>query len=174
MKLKLVKLEEKYRKELTDMMDEWLMVEKKFSPFAIRKNDHHNFKHYLENLENKIDADGMVPESVYFCLDEERNRFVGAICIRHHLADELLFTGGHIGYGVRPTDRRKGIASEMLRQALQICKTMGIDRVLLTCDKDNIGSARTILNNGGVLENEVINEEGILEQRYWIELNLNK
>lgn len=83
----------------------------------------------------------------------------------------LLFSGGHIGDGIRPSERRKGYATAMLRLALEKCRALGIRRVLMTCDKDNIGSAKSIIKNGGILENEVMNEDGVLEQRYWIDLD---
>lgn len=170
MNIQLVKLTEDYRKQLFDMMEEWLAVEQDFSPWAIRKNDYRNFEYYLENLELKEPKDGRVPDSVFFCLDVERNIFVGAVNIRHYLTESLLYTGGHIGDGIRPSERRKGYATAMIGLALVECKKLGITRVLMTCDKDNIGSAKSIRNNGGVLENEVINEEGLWEQRYWIDL----
>ena len=111
-----------------------------------------------------------MPDSVFFCLDVDRNIFVGAVNIRHYLNDSLLFTGGHIGDGIRPSERRKGFATSMIALALEECRKLGIPRVLMTCDKDNVASAKSILRNGGVLENEVINEEGVPEQRYWIDL----
>ena len=71
--------------------------------------------------------------------------------IRHKLNESLLKNGGHIGDGVRPSERRKGYATEMIRLALEECKKIGIDRVLMVCYKDNIGSRKSIINNGGVL-----------------------
>ena len=171
MNIKLVKLSKVYQKQLDDMMEEWLAVEQDFSPWAIRKNDYRDFDYYLENLERKVEQDGRVPDSVFFCLDVDLDIFVGAVNIRHYLNESLLFTGGHIGDGIRPSQRRKGYATAMIGLALEECKKLGIHRVLMTCDKDNIGSAKSILNNGGVLENEVVNEDGILEQRYWISLS---
>lgn len=171
MNIKLVKLSRAYQKQLDDMMEEWLAVEQDFSPWAIRKNDYRDFDYYLENLERKVEQDGRVPDSVFFCLDVDRDIFVGAVNIRHYLNESLLFTGGHIGDGIRPSERRKGYATAMIGLALEECKKLGIHRVLMTCDKDNIGSAKSIMNNGGVLENEVVNEEGVLEQRYWISLS---
>ena len=168
--IKLVKLSYEYKQQLFDMMDEWLSLESGFSPYVIRKNDYHDFDHYLEDLETKFETAERVPDSVYFCLDTDRNIFVGAVNIRHYLNDSLLFTGGHIGDGVRPSERRRGYATAMIALALEKCRELGIKRELMTCDKDNIGSAKSIIRNGGVLENEVINEEGVLEQRYWIEL----
>ncbi|MBR2176691.1 MAG: GNAT family N-acetyltransferase, partial [Clostridia bacterium] len=96
----------------------------------------------------------------------------GAVNIRHYLNDYLLKEGGHIGDGIRPSERRKGYATEMVRLALIECKKLGIDRVLMVCDKDNIGSAKSILKNGGVLEDEFLNEYGDIEQRYWIDLSM--
>ena len=92
---------------------------------------------------------------------------VGAINIRHDLNDWLLQYGGHIGDGIRPSERRKGYASQMIQLGLIECKKLGIDKVLMICDKDNIGSAKSIMNNGGILENEIIHDQKII-QRYWI------
>ena len=94
---------------------------------------------------------------------------VGAVNIRHYLNEPLLLNGGHIGDGVRPSERRKGIATAMIRLALEECKKLGISKVLMVCDRENIGSAKSIIHNGGVLENEVT-VEGVVEQRYWISL----
>ena len=118
-------------------------------------------------LEIKDEKDGFVPDSTLFCLDEERDIFVGAVNIRHNLNDSLLLNGGHIGDGVRPSERRKGVATKMIDLALKECKKIGIDKVLMVCDKENIGSTKSIQNNGGILENEVIVDE-IVEQRFWI------
>lgn len=167
MKLKLVRLENRYRNQLFDMMDEWYSTGEKIIPYAIRKTDYHDFKEYIENIEVKDDGSNLVPDSTFFCLDEERNIFVGAVNIRHYLNESLLLNGGHIGDGVRPSERRKGIATQMIHLALLECKKMGIERVLMVCDKENTGSAKSIIKNGGVLENE-INVDGVIEQRYWI------
>lgn len=169
MALKLVKLSPAYRRQLFDMMDEWLSVEQDFSPYMIRRLDYHDFDYYLEHLELKTEADGRVPDSTFFCLDTERDRFVGAVNIRHYLNEGLLFDGGHIGDGIRPSERRKGYATAMIGLALDECRRLGIDRVLMVCDKTNIGSAKSIQRNGGVLENEIVSE-GVVQQRYWIQL----
>lgn len=174
MSLKLVKLTEEYREQLADMIDEWKRDQEinntNHSPWAIFKNDYHDFDNYLKNIETQDAEDGLVPDSTFFCLDEERNIFVGAVNIRHYLNEGLLLTGGHIGDGIRPSERRKGFATAMIALALDECRKLGISRVLMTCDKDNIGSAKSIINNGGVLENEVVNEDGEIVQRYWIDL----
>lgn len=136
-------------------------------PYAIRKTDYHDFEKYCSSLEVKDDSPDSVPDSTFFCLDEERNIFVGAVNIRHYLDKSLLLNGGHIGDGVRPSERRKGIATQMIHLALLECKRFGIESVLMVCDKKNIGSAKSIIKNGGVLENE-IDVDGVIEQRYWI------
>ena len=170
MELKLVKLTAEYRPQLFEMMDEWTSAGEKIVPWVITRNDYHDFEFYLDNLEIKPDnSPGLVPDSTFFCLDTERNIFVGAVNIRHYLNEGLLLNGGHIGDGVRPSERRKGIATKMIGLALEECKKLGIDKVLMVCNKNNIGSAKSIMNNGGVLENEVV-VEGETEQRYWIEL----
>ena len=136
--LKLVKLEKKYENQLIDMMDEWNKTGEKIVPYAIRKTDYHDFETYLESLEVKDNKEGLVPDSTFFFLYIDRNIFVGAVNIRHYLNDALLLNGGHIGDGVRPSERRKGYATEMIKLALEECKKLGLNKVLMVCDKNNI------------------------------------
>jgi predicted acetyltransferase len=77
---------------------------------------------------------------------------------------------GHIGYGIRPSERKKGYATMMLKLALEHCKKVGLEKVLLTCDKSNLASAKTIMKCSGVFENEEKQNDGDFLQRYWIEL----
>ena len=174
MDLKLIKLTKEYEAQLGEMIDEWKADQQinhtNCSPWAIFKNDYHDFDRYLKNLELKTASEGKVPDSVFFLLDAQRDRLLGAVNIRHYLNDALLKEGGHIGDGIRPSERRKGYATELVRLALQECRKLGIQRVLMTCEKDNIGSAKSIIKNGGVLENEFVNGDGRITQRYWIEL----
>lgn len=169
MNLKLVKASYENQKLILDMLDEWYATNEEITPYAIRKTDYHNFESYLDSLEVKDDGGTLVPDSTFFCFDVDRNIIVGAVNIRHYLNERLLLNGGHIGDGVRPSERRKGIATKMISLALDECKKLGIQKVLMVCDKDNIGSAKSIINNGGILENEVI-VDGVIEQRYWIEI----
>lgn len=171
--LKLVRLSKEYEKQLVDMLEEWTKYNNEnpitnHSPWAIFKNDYHNFDYYLDNLEIKEAKDDKVLDSTFFLYDEERDIFIGAANIRHYLNDSLLLTGGHIGDGIRPSERRKGYGKLLIKLALKECKNLGIDKVLITCSKDNIGSKKAIIANGGILENEVI-EDGEVCQRYWIE-----
>lgn len=169
MRLQLVKLEEQYQPQLIAMMEEWNATGETIIPYAIRKNDYREFDFYRQNLEIINPSEGMVPDSTFFCLDLDRDLFVGAVNIRHELNEGLLLNGGHIGDGVRPSERRKGIASQMIGLALEECARLGISKVLMVCDKGNIGSAKSIQKNGGVLENEIL-VDGVVEQRYWITL----
>lgn len=171
MALKLIKGDLRYKNQIIEMMKEWKEYndthDANISPWAIFKNDYSNFENYLNNLEITTTETGLVPDSTFFCLDEDRNVMVGAVNIRHYLNDHLLKYGGHIGDGIRPSERRKGYATKMLGLALEECKRLGINKVLLVCDKDNIGSVKSIVNNGGILENEV-SEENKLMQRDWV------
>ena len=99
----------------------------------------------------------------------ELNEIVGMINIRHILNEELLIEGGNIGYSVHPNHRQKGYATKILKLGLEKCKNLNIDKALITCIIDNIGSRKTILNNGGVFKNTV-EVEGEIFERYWIEL----
>lgn len=174
MKLTLIKGSHQYQNEITDMLVEWINHIEKYktnhSPWAIFKNDYKDFNYYLDNLENKDTTHGYVPDSTFFCLDQDKNMIVGAVNIRHYLSERLLLNGGHIGLGVRPSERQKGIATKMISLALVECQKLNIDKVLMVCDKDNVGSRNSIINNGGVLENE-ITVDGHIEQRYWIDLS---
>lgn len=175
MKVKLIKLTKEYYVLLSEMIDEWKsdheVNQGNRSPWAIFRNDYHDFDYYLEHLEITEPKDGMVPDSVFFLLDTERNILLGAVNIRHHLNDYLLNYGGHIGDGIRPSERGKGYATEMIRLALTECRKLSIDKVLMVCDKSNAASARTIIKNGGILENEITDENGEINQRYWISLD---
>lgn len=173
MNVKLIKLTKQYEKQLGEMIEEWKLDQEvnhtDTSPWAIFKNDYRDFDYYLDNLECQNPQKGWVRDSVFFLLDVDRDRLLGAVNIRHELNEHLLKCGGHIGDGIRPSERRKGYATEMIRLALLECKKLGIKRVLICCNKDNIGSKKSIINNGGVLENEVLDDNGVIMQRYWIE-----
>ena len=106
----------------------------------------HTYK--MENQDTCLS--NFVPAHAYF-LATENKRILGAINIRHSLNDYLFNFGGHIGYGIRPSERGQGYASLMLSLSLPIAKELGLSRVLITCDKSNLASAKTIIKNGGIL-----------------------
>lgn len=126
-----------------------------------------------DNQSEQTVRPGLVPATTLLALDTQTGELVGMIDIRHRLNAHLLQFGGHIGYSVRKSRRRRGYAASMLAEALTLCRQMGLGRVLITCDKQNVASARTIQKNGGVLENEVA-QQGRVTQRYWIELEESK
>jgi predicted acetyltransferase len=104
---------------------------------------------------------GFVPSTELWWVDGEEH--LGRVGVRHRLTPALLEIGGHIGYDVRPTARRRGHATEMLRWALAVAHELGIDPALVTCDVDSIGSRAVIERNGGILEDE---RSGKL--RFWV------
>lgn len=124
-------------------------------------------------LSKETCGEGGVPATMYLTYRKEDNKLIGMIQIRHALSDYLLKYGGHIGDCVRPSEQGKGYATEQIGLALEKCRELGIDKVLITCKKDNIASARTIIKNNGKLENEIPNEfeDKVMMQRYWIDLS---
>ena len=112
-----------------------------------------------------------VQTSTYFAVRESDKKVVGCIELRHTLNESLTVIGGHIGFSVIPEERRKGYATEMLKQMLAVAKKTGIDKVLLTCDIDNIASCKTLEKCGGKKEQEdAFVLDGEPYYKYWIVL----
>lgn len=123
---------------------------------------------YLKQCRNG--ENDKVPSDVYLAIRPEDDKIVGIIDFRHHIDHPILgLWGGHIGYIVRPEERGKGYAKEMLRLNLSNCKNFGLDKVLVTCTANNPASEHVILANGGVFEKEVLVDEQHIK-RYWIKL----
>ena len=171
MNLKLIKAKTEMEEQYYEFANEWEKFGEEIIPQSARLLDmkYKEWLEYTNKLENQDTCPSHLVSAYTYFLVGENNKIIGSINIRHRLNDYLFNFGGHIGYGVRPTERKKGYASLMLSLALEVAKELGINRVLITCNKDNIGSAKTIINNGGILENEV-KEDDKLVQRYWIEI----
>jgi len=131
------------------------------------------FSRYLEVLAEQQRGENLPPNHVpaTFLFAFDARRIVGRVSIRHTLNEFLSRVGGHIGYVVVPEFRRQGYATAILRLSLKIAHhELGISRVLVTCDDDNLGSIRTIEKNGGVLENIVSGPDlDKPKRRYWID-----
>ena len=113
---------------------------------------------------------GHVPSSTFWLVSGS-SRIIGRSSLRHRLTAELEHEGGHIGYDIRPSERRKGYGSLILRLTLKRARGKGLRRVFITCDTDNVGSAKVIEKNGGELQGqEISHRTGKLISQYWIEL----
>jgi predicted acetyltransferase len=130
-----------------------------------------SWRAYLDRLEREragVDLPGgRVPAT--FLVADVAGVIVGRVSIRHELNDWLSLVGGHIGYAVRPGLRRRGYATAMLRQSLGVARSAGVERALLTCDDDNVGSIRTIERCGGTLQDTILTPgSGTPKRRYWV------
>ena len=115
--------------------------------------------------------EGKVVSTQFILVREADDRLLGMLQLRHYLNDYLRRVAGHIGYSVRPSERRRGYAKRMLAMALDEARMLGLERVMISCSVENEASRRTILSNGGVFESTVLDEtDGELLERYWIEL----
>jgi predicted acetyltransferase len=147
------------------------MAEEDF-PFALGYDPGQPFAEYVSALDDQRRGlrlpEGYVAQT--FVLATVGGDVVGRSSIRHDLNEYLALVGGHIGYGVLAAHRRKGYATEILRQSLIIARAVGIDRVLVTCGDDNVGSATVIERCGGVFESVVDDPRGGgPTRRYWID-----
>ena len=153
------------------LVAEFKAAGEKLIPFVLAFDDS-DFDAMLARLEECSRGiglpDGFVPHSTFWLLEDDTH-VVGVSNIRHRLTPSLLREGGHIGYGIRPSVRGRRLGIEILRRSLQRAREIGIRDVLVTCGADNVGSARVIRRNGGVLESEAfLPERNEIVQRYWI------
>lgn len=173
--LKLIRPKEQYAEQVMQYRNAMLEAGDSFDGCAgleetVTFSEWINFE---ERLKKKY-GEGYVPSEVFLAVRCEDEKVVGIIDYRHPLSQFLLQYGGNIGYSVHPAERKKGYAREMLNLMLDICREFGESRVLLTCDKDNAASQKTIVGNGGILEKEITDDVGLghcgIIQRYWIDL----
>lgn len=118
------------------------------------------------------EENNFVTTTTYFTIRKEDNKIIGMLNLRHYLNDELYKSGGHIGYGIRPTERGKGYAKIQLYLALLESKRIGLDKVMVDCYKTNEASDRTIKSLGGILDREEFEEtKNCILNVYWIDVN---
>ena len=161
----------KYEQAYRDMMAEWAASGETPMPWPLQE-DTSNFAALVDRLRGYARGEGVPPgyaaSSTWYAVDDETGVMAGAVNIRHWLAEETGFWG-HIGYGVRPGQRRKGCATVMLTMALEKCAALGISRAMAACYEDNIASAKTIMKSGGVPGREMPDPlTGKLIRQYWL------
>lgn len=135
--------------------------------------DIENFKDSVHQAKDHVRGiglpEGWVPASTYWLICQKR--IIGTCNLRHKLNDFLREFGGHVGYSIRPSERRKGFGTQMLRLLLEKAQELGIEHLLVTCDDNNIASARVIEKNSGKLADKVIKDDSKVPiRRYWIDL----
>lgn len=173
-KIKLVKPSDKYKNSFIEAAKEFEAEGDNIYGHSERNKN--AFKKSFENLLIKIKEsetgenlpEGYVAQTQLWLI--EGDKFIGRVNIRHELNDALMEYGGHIGYAIRPSERKKGYGTKILELALPFAKRLGLSRVLITCDDDNLGSAKIIEKNRGVFENTALSPEGNVKRRYWIEI----
>jgi predicted acetyltransferase len=173
--LKLVKPALEYKEPYIEMIKEWENTGEKIIPLSIRIADYNHFEQMIKIFEERAYGINLkpnqVPSTTLWGYHSKTGKIVGAVNIRHYLNESLLNNVGHIGDGVRPSERKKGYATTMLRYALSVCKEKRMSQVILGCYKDNLASAATIKKNGGILVAENENyKEGRISQYYSIKL----
>src|SRR5436305_4563927 len=132
-----------------------------------------DFPHFLRQVQDQKDKSKLspydVPTTEFWLIDD--GEYVGYLSLRHELNDLLFKIAGHFAYMIRPSKRRQGYGKAILRLGLEQAHKMGLRRVLVTCDENNIGSKKVIEYNGGQFENEVCVEGSSMKKlRYWIDL----
>ena len=175
-KIILVKPDKTFEKQAIEYKKEHFENGEKIIHAASAWDKMDNYDEWLDLLDKQSSWETMINDwtvhSTFFGVRESDKRIVGMIDIRHELNSDFLRNyAGHIGYGIRPTERRKGYAMQMLRQALDFCRDeLKLDKVMISCEKDNEGSRKTIINAGGKLEKEYTNEKGEVVQIYWVNI----
>lgn len=162
-----------WRSSYRRLVEEFIEAGEPLIPFPLRfaHDDFPALIAKLESLARGIDLpEGFVPNTTFWLVDRQ-SEVVGVSNLRHALTPRLRIDGGHIGYGIRPSQRRRGYGSSLLRATLAEARTMGLGRVLLICDRDNRGSIEVILRNRGQFDSEeYLPDQGTAVRRYWIAL----
>lgn len=172
--LMLVSPSEEYWPELMAYKKEFLLSGEIMDGCGPLKR-HDNMEEYFEMVKRYLNPEtlpeGAVVATHFLCVRKADKKIVGIIQVRHYFNEFLEKYAGHIAYSVRPSERLKGYASWMLKNIKPFCRSINLDRILVCCLEDNIGSKKTIIKNGGKYDKTVYYEEQNWKiERYWINL----
>ena len=170
--LVLVKVAEEYASQIADYRQEMLDMGSSMDgtgSLKVMENPYDYIAKCRDYEKKETLPEGRVIATQFLLIRRSDNKIVGMIQVRHYFNEYLEKYSGHIGYSVRPSERKKGYAKTMLKMALLFCNSIGLDKVLITCDEDNEGSERTIRANGGEFESIIFDpNEGINLKRFWV------
>ena len=160
--------------QYSELYEEWQTESEHINPWFFKTQcktieDFADFIHMLDNYEKANVDKQYASQTSYFVVDEN-DRLIGGASIRHYLTTDGYNYGGHIGYGVRPSERRKGYGTQILKLALDEAKALKIYKVLLVALETNIGSNKVIQNCGGIFENQIKDSDNSVINRYWINI----
>lgn len=155
---------------VAELVEKWRAFGGRMNPGLLRAydGDYPAWLGLLARWESGAGIGEEVPQTFYFL--REGDTIVGAVSVRHYLNASNLVDGGHVAYGVCPPFRGRGYGNRALALVLEKLRELGVERALVTCDTDNLPSRRVIVYNGGVLENQTLDEDGVAICRYWIAL----
>lgn len=152
------KHEHQHQEMLNEFLNEWYEI----APRALRKRPHETFEQFLRRTEDRKNGKNLpaerVPSSLYFVIRWD-GKMIWAVNIRHTLNEGLKNLWGHIGCGIRPSERHKWYANIILELAIEKCKKLEISDIIITCDKENITYSKAIAHNNWKLEKEYISKE---------------
>ena len=171
----LVEASKIYEKQVMDYRQEFIECGEKEINGSSGLQEYDNYDDWLQKTVVEKDIECSLTDTsatVYFLFRKDDSKIIGSIKLRHHLTEELLKDGGNIGYGVRPSERGKGYGTMILSLVLEKAKQLGLNKVMISCNKDNRASAHVAIRNGGILAGEGFDkDEGKITEIYWIDMS---
>ena len=175
--LRFEKIDDKYCNQYIEMVQEWKASNTSLTPDILEipcnnEIEYRNIVSIAKNAAIGIHEDRDWYEKCnYYLVVNDQDKLIGITAVRSNLTQLGKDTLGNIAYGIRPSERRKGYATSMLNAILPYCREIGLDKLLITCIDGNIGSEKTIRNNGGVYESTVYESgKNCSLKRFWISL----